>query len=72
MLNYIEKYPIHASQEIISENDSSVRIQLKLEIDQEVENFFIRFAQEIRVLEPENLVEQIKSGLERSLANYIY
>lgn len=70
MLNYIEKYPIHASQEIISENESSVRIQLKLEIDQEVENFFIRFAQEIRVLEPKNLVEQIKSGLEKGIGNY--
>jgi predicted DNA-binding transcriptional regulator YafY len=72
MLNYIEKYPIHGSQQIIPKNDSSVTIQLKLEIDQEVENFFIRFAQEIRVLEPENLVGKIKSGLERSLANYIY
>jgi hypothetical protein len=70
MLNYIEKYPIHASQQIIPENESSVRIQLKLEIDQEVENFFLRFAQEIRVLAPENLVEQIKSGLERGISSY--
>lgn len=70
MLNYIEKYPIHASQQIIPENDSSVRIQLKLEIDQEVENFFIRFAQEIKVMEPRNLVEQIKAGLKRGMAHY--
>jgi predicted DNA-binding transcriptional regulator YafY len=70
MLNYIEKYPIHASQQIIPENESSVRIQLKLEIDQELENFFLRFAQEIRVLAPENLVEQIKSGLERGISSY--
>jgi len=70
MLNYIEKYPIHASQQIIPENESSVRIQLKLEIDQEVENFFLRFAQEIRVIEPHTLVEQIKSGLERGISSY--
>ncbi len=70
MLNYIEKYPIHASQQINLENESSVRIQLTLEIDQEVENFFIRFAQEIRVLEPENLVEIIKAGLKRGMAHY--
>ena len=70
MLNYIEKYPIHASQEIIPENESAVRVQLNLEIDQEVENFFLRFAKEIRVLEPENLVEQIKIGLENGKANY--
>jgi len=70
MLNYIEKYPIHASQQINPENESSVQIQLKLEIDQEVENFFLRFAQEIRVVEPQTLVAQIKSGLERGKANY--
>ncbi|MEY4275213.1 MAG: hypothetical protein RL638_2161 [Bacteroidota bacterium] len=70
MLNYIEKYPIHASQEIILENESSVKIQLHVEIDQEVENFFLRFAKEIRVLEPETLVEKIKRGMERAIDNY--
>ena len=70
MLNYIEKYPIHASQQIIPDNEISVLVQLKLEIDQEVENFFLRFAQEIRVLEPEKLVESILQGLERGIANY--
>ena len=70
MLNYIEKYPIHVSQEIIPENESAVRVQLKVEIDQEVENFFLRFAKEIRVLEPNSLVEQIKTGLENGKSNY--
>ena len=70
MLNYIEKYPIHARQEIILENESSVKIQLHVEIDQEVENFFLRFAKEIRVLEPESLVEKIKRGMEKGIENY--
>jgi predicted DNA-binding transcriptional regulator YafY len=70
MLNYIEKYPIHASQQISQENESSVLVQLKLEIDQEVENFFLRFAQEIRVLEPEKLEQTIKKGLEKGILNY--
>ncbi len=70
MLNYIEKYPIHASQEILPENESSVRVQLNVEIDQEVENFFLRFAKEIRVLEPESLVEKIKQGMEKGIENY--
>ena len=70
MLNYIEKYPIHTSQEIIPENESAVRVQLNVEIDQEVENFFLRFAKEIRVLEPESLVEKIKRGMEKGIENY--
>ena len=39
-------------------------------LDQEVENFFLRFAKEIRVLEPNSLVEQIKTGLENGKSNY--
>ena len=70
MLNYIEKYPIHASQEIISQNESTVLIHLNLEIDQEVESFFLRYAQEIRVLEPKELVEKIKMGLEKGMEVY--
>lgn len=70
MLNYIEKYPIHASQEIKPTNESAVMVHLNLEIDQEVENFFLRYAQEIRVLEPEELVEQIRKGLKRGLEVY--
>jgi predicted DNA-binding transcriptional regulator YafY len=70
MLNYIEKYPIHASQQISRENESSVLVQLTLEIDQEVENFFLRFAQEIRVIEPEKLAQAIKNGLEKGILNY--
>ncbi len=70
MLNYIEKYPIHASQEIRPTNESTVLINLNLEIDQEVESFFLRYAQEIRVLEPKELVEKIKMGLEKGMEVY--
>jgi predicted DNA-binding transcriptional regulator YafY len=41
-----------------------------LEIDQEVESFFLRYAQEIRVLEPNELVEKIKMGLKRGMEVY--
>jgi predicted DNA-binding transcriptional regulator YafY len=70
MLNYIEKYPIHESQQITSKSDSSVRVQLDLEIDQEVVHFFLRYAQEIQVLEPESLVGEIKKGLLAAIAKY--
>jgi predicted DNA-binding transcriptional regulator YafY len=70
MLNYIEKYPIHASQEIMPTYDAAVVVNLHLEIDQEVENFFLRYAQEIRVLEPKELVDQIKKGLKRGQEVY--
>ena len=43
---------------------------MHVEIDKEVENFFLRFAKEIRVWEPETLVEKIKRGMERAIDNY--
>jgi predicted DNA-binding transcriptional regulator YafY len=70
MLNYIEKYPIHESQAITVEPNQTVSIQLNLEIDQEVIHFFLRYAQEIRVLEPVELVQQVKLGLEKGQEVY--
>ncbi len=70
MLNYIEKYPIHASQQIFVESENTIHVHLDLEIDQEVINFFFRYAQEIQVIEPISLVEEIKLGLQNGLSKY--
>jgi predicted DNA-binding transcriptional regulator YafY len=70
MLNYIEKYPIHESQQIFTESLSTIHVHLDLEIDQEVVNFFFRYAQEIRVLEPAELVQQVKMGLGKGIEVY--
>jgi predicted DNA-binding transcriptional regulator YafY len=70
MLNYIEKYPIHESQQIFTKSESSIHVHLDLEIDQEVVNFFFRYAQEIRVLEPVKLVEQVRMGLGKGMEVY--
>jgi predicted DNA-binding transcriptional regulator YafY len=70
MLNYIEKYPIHESQAITIEPNQTVSVQLNLEIDQEVVHFFLRYAQEIQVLEPESLAGEIKKGLLAAIEKY--
>jgi predicted DNA-binding transcriptional regulator YafY len=70
MFNYIEKYPIHESQQIFTESLSTIHVNLDLEIDQEVVNFFFRYAQEMRVLEPAELVQQVKMGLGKGIEVY--
>ena len=70
MLNYIEKYPIHESQQLLIESENTVRVHLDLEIDQEVINFFFRYAQEMQVIEPNSLVAEIKLGLNEGLVKY--
>jgi predicted DNA-binding transcriptional regulator YafY len=70
MLNYIEKYPIHESQQIVPESETTNQVHVNLEIDQEVVNFFFRYAQEIQVIQPISLVEEIKLGLKNGLSKY--
>jgi predicted DNA-binding transcriptional regulator YafY len=70
MLNYIEKYPIHESQQLFFESENTVHVHLDLEIDQEVINFFFRYAQEMQVIEPNSLVAEIKLGLNEGLSKY--
>jgi predicted DNA-binding transcriptional regulator YafY len=70
MLNYIEKYPIHESQQMVPESETTNQVHVNLEIDQEVVNFFFRYAQEIQVIEPISLVEKIKLGLNNGLSKY--
>ena len=61
---YVNKYPIHPSQKKQTENT----FELILEINQELENFFLRYSTELQVIEPlffrKNLREKLKKALQ--------
>lgn len=62
---YIQKYPIHESQEM-----DGLSVGLHMEINQELEGFLMRFANEIQVLEPLVLRDKMRGRLERAVEIY--
>lgn len=63
---YITKYPIHNSQQ----KNAGDEFELTLEINQELENFFVRYSTELQVIEPFSLRERIREKLEVALRAY--
>lgn len=62
---YIKKYPIHESQVM-----DGLSVGLHMEINQELEGFLMRFANEIQVLEPAVLRDKMQRRLEMAVGNY--
>lgn len=59
---YVETKPFHKSQHVIERlDDKSIIIELKVIINQELEREFFGFADSIKVLEPQALVNFMKS-----------
>lgn len=63
---YLNKYPIHLSQKKLVENS----IEVSLEINQELENFLIRYSTELQVIEPLHLRKRIREKLEVAVSLY--
>lgn len=70
MINYINKYPIHRSQKTHLETDEVLQIALNIEIDQELVNYFMRYAQDLCVIEPIHLRNKIIDGIQIVMDNY--
>lgn len=71
MFNYLIKYPIHASQQVSEGQEDSAIFHYKLEIEQELENFLIRYAAEMRILAPEKLKTSIQTQLQETLHKHV-
>jgi predicted DNA-binding transcriptional regulator YafY len=65
LCQYIQKYPIHDSQKI-----EELTVGLHMEINQELEGFLMRFANEIQVMEPAALRKKMQGRLAKALENY--
>ena len=63
---YLPKYPIHPSQKQIDTHS----YELHLEINQDVENFLLRYATELQVIEPIHLRIRLKENLQKALQSY--
>lgn len=63
---YIQKYPIHESQKM-----EGMAVSLHMEINQELEGFLMRFANEIQVVEPLALRAKMRNRLQKAAENYL-
>ena len=68
---YILTKPIHRSQQLIERNDDgSMVFEIEVVINQELQREFLGFANGIKILEPQHLVDFMKVKLKRANENY--
>ncbi len=63
---YIAKYPVHPSQKTMD----TFHYELSVEINEELENFLLRYSTELQVIEPPVLREKVRKKLENALSHY--
>jgi len=68
--NYLKSLKIHKSQEILIESDQEFRIKLLLKPNNELIDQILMYGDSVKVIEPEWLVNRIKSMLTNSLNRY--
>ena len=68
---YIKSLPLHHSQEIIKDNGTELKIKLKLCITYDFIMELLSFGDDVKVIEPESLVVEIKSGHENAFKQYL-
>jgi len=67
---YIKSAPWHSSQKIISDNEEGLTISLKVGINWELKEEIKKNGMQVKVLEPQHLVDEIKKELIANLAQY--
>ena len=69
-MNYLKAMPLHNSQKIISENENYTIIELFIHSTHDFKMEILSMGNEVIILEPIELKQEIKETLEQSLKNY--
>ncbi len=69
-LNYIETKPLHPTQTVKSRTDDGAIIVIKAFVNTELEQLILSYSDSIKVLEPLDFQERIKTKLQSALDNY--
>ncbi len=70
LANYLNSQPIHFSQEIIKEKKKYTRYAYEILVTQELIMLLLSYGNQVKVLEPKSLVDEIKNRLKDSLNQY--
>jgi predicted DNA-binding transcriptional regulator YafY len=61
--DYIESKPLHGSQKVLRREENAIVIQLKVQMNKELSNIILGFGADVKVIEPTELLEAIKSKI---------
>ena len=67
---YIKSYPIHESQEVITDNDQELRISLKLFVTRDLVMEILSYGPAVKVISPDRLISDIKANYLDALEQY--
>ncbi len=67
---YIKTLPLHSSQRIVQEDEETTTIELSIYLTLDFITEIISYGKEVKVLEPQKLIEQVKSKLKETLDLY--
>lgn len=67
---YVKTMPLHHSQKIIIENETELRIELKVYIAFDLVKELLSYGDALKVIEPESLIGEIREGHRRASGQY--
>lgn len=67
---YIKSLPLHQTQQIVIDNSKELRIGLKLFINQDFISELLSFGTNVKVLQPQSLISELKETLSKALEKY--
>lgn len=67
---YIKSLPLHHSQQILIDNEEELQIKLSLLITHDFVMELLSFGENVTVLKPASLVEQLKDSYQSALEQY--
>ncbi|MEA3495548.1 MAG: WYL domain-containing protein [Bacteroidota bacterium] len=67
---YIKTKPLHGSQKKIKDDKNELIISIEIIPNYEFEQLILSFGNQVEILNPQNIKEEIKSRLKKALSNY--
>lgn len=68
---YIKTLPLHSSQKVIIDDETEFRISLKMCLTHDFKMELLSMGENVKVISPQRLIDDIKSTYERALGNYL-
>lgn len=67
---YIKSLPLHESQQILVDNEDELRVKLTLFVTHDFFMELLSYGENLKVIEPESLIRDIKNSLQATLKQY--
>lgn len=67
---YIKTLPLHETQQVLVDNDVEMKIKLKLRLTHDLVMELLSFGDNMKVIEPKSLADQIKQAHEKAYRQY--